>query len=282
MKKNKIAWITDSVASLSKEFIEENNVFVVPLNIIFGDESFREDIDITAEDFYARLKESKTLPKTSQPAVGEFVELYEKIKKEYKKAIIIHLTSSLSGTYQTSRTALDMADFKAELIDSKIGSYPFGMMVKKGIELEKEGKKYDEIVTYLRGMPDKAKLILAPGSLEQLHKGGRLSGTQAIIGGLLQVKLVLEFQEGKIELVEKIRTEKKVKKKMFSMVDEVIQKNLVNEVCVLHANELKKALEWKNELKEMYPEINFVTLGLSPVPGTHAGQGTMGFAWNEK
>ncbi|MCP8970643.1 DegV family protein [Ectobacillus ponti] len=278
MTKKKIAWVTDSTATLSKDYIDKYNIHVVPMEIIFGDQSYREDIDITAEDFYKKLSESKVLPKTSQPALGSFVNLYEQLKEEYEYAIAIHASSALTGTYQSSVSASQMAEFHSvEVIDSKIGSYPLGKMIQQGVEMEEQGKSYEEIVAYLRTLPDKAQLLMAPGSLEQLHKGGRLSSAQAIIGNLIQLKLIIKFDNGKVIMHDRIRTEKKVKLRLFEMFAEVAPQ--LKEASVIHANEAEKALQWKAELEQLYPHISFTTTMFSPVPGVHTGQGTMGLSW---
>jgi DegV family protein with EDD domain len=272
-----IAWVTDSTSSLPDDFIKENDIYVVPLSIIFGDESYLEGVDITAEDFYPKLAASKVLPKTSQPAIGEFVELYKKLKEQYKHAIAIHASSALTGTYQSSIAASSMVDYQVEVIDSKIGSYPLGRMIEIGVALQKEGKSYEEIVSYLKTLPDKANLYMAPGSLEQLHKGGRLSTTQVIIGSLIKLKLIVRFEDGKVVLFDKIRTEKKVKERLFQILEEASQ--TIKEVSVIHGNVGALAEEWREELQQRFPQITFTTTIFSPVPGTHTGQGTIGLAW---
>jgi DegV family protein with EDD domain len=274
---NEIAWVTDSTASLSEDFIKNNHIYVVPLSIIFGDESYLEGVDITAEDFYPKLAASKVLPKTSQPAIGEFVELYKELKEKYKHAIAIHASSALTGTYQSSVAASSMVDYKVEVIDSKIGSYPLGLMIEKGVALQKEGKSYDEIVSILRTLPNKANLYMAPGSLEQLHKGGRLSTTQVIIGSLIKLKLIVRFEDGKVVLFDKIRTEKKVKERLFQILEE--QASGIKEASVIHGNVKELAEEWRVDLQQRFPHISFTTTTFSPVPGTHTGQGTIGLAW---
>lgn len=278
--KKKIAWITDSTASLSKQFIEDNHIHVIPLNIIFGDESYKEDVTITSQEFYKRLSEEKELPKTSQPAIGEFIELYETLKNEYEHAIAIHCTDKLSGTLKSSQSAAEMAGFNLEVIDSKIGSFPLARMLEEGIKLENEGKSFGEIVEFLRQLPDRARLILSPASLEQLHKGGRMSGSQLFFGSLLQINIIFEFIDGRPELIEKIRTEKKIKKRIFEMLNEAINtRSDIKEVSIIHADDETKADEWKKELEVSFPFLSFTKTMLSPVPGAHVGKGTIGLGW---
>lgn len=276
-KQKKIAWITDSTATLSKEYIGQHHIYVVPLEIIFGNESFKEDVDITAEAFYKRLAESKELPKTSQPAIGEFVSLYEKLKEEYEYAIAIHASSALTGTYQTSVSAAAMVGLPIEIIDSKIGSYALGKMVQKGIELEQQGRTYEEIVSYLQTLPNKGRLYMIPGSLEQLHKGGRVSTTQALIGNLIKLRLLIKFDNGKAVLFDKIRTDSKAKARLYEIL--AADASHIREASIIHGNDPEKAIVWKQELEQIHPHITFTTTMFSPVPGTHTGQGTMGLTW---
>lgn len=281
MKTNKIAWITDSTATLSKEFIERNNIYIIPLYINFGDESYRENIDISAEDFYVKLSNSKELPKTSQPSIGEFINLYEKLQEEYTHAIAIHASSALTGTYQSSMSASQTTGFHVDVIDSKNGSFALGQMIERGVELEETGLKYEEIVEKLRELPNKSRLYMAPGSLEQLYKGGRVSSTQAFLSQLINLKLVIKFDDGKAVLSEKIRTDKKVKRRLFEIFDE--EAHLVKRASVIHGNVSDLASIWRDELEQLYPQIEFTTTMFSPVPGTHTGQGTIGISWiNEK
>ncbi|CAM3644121.1 DegV family protein [Mesobacillus zeae] len=272
-----IAWITDSTASLPEDFVKEHHVYVVPLSIVFGEESYLEGIDITEENFYPKLAASKVLPKTSQPAIGEFIELYKKLKKKYKHAIAIHASSALTGTYQSSVTSSGMVGYNVEVIDSKIGSYPLGKMIEIGVEMFKQGKTYYEIVAHLRALPAKARLIMAPGSLEQLHKGGRLSTTQVILGSLIKLKLIVQFDDGKVVLFDKVRTERKVKERLFEIFSEA--SHCIKEVSVIHGNVKETAEEWCRDLQDRFPHISVKTTIFSPVPGVHTGQGTIGLAW---
>lgn len=277
MKKDKIAWITDSTATLSQEFMKQHDIYMIPLYINFGEESYRENIDITAEDFYEKLSQSKELPKTSQPSIGEFIKLYERLNEEYTHAIAIHASSALTGTYQGSISASQTTDIHVEVIDSKIGSFALGQMIEKGIELEENGLDYDKIVEVLRELPEKGRLYMSPGSLEQLYKGGRVSLAQTFLSNLINLKLIIKFDDGKAILHEKIRSDKKVKRRLFEIFD--AESHLVNKASVIHGNVIDLANRWKEELEQLYPHIEFTTTMFSPVPGVHTGQGTIGISW---
>lgn len=275
----KIAWITDSTCGLSQEFIEKHDIHVLPMIVNINDISYREDIDITKEEVYELLKMHGEGAKTSQPNFGEFVTLYEKLKTEYDCGIAIHASSALTGTYQSSVSASEMAGFPVEVIDSKIGSYALGKMISNGIELQAHGKSYEEMVQILRTYPDQTEMYLLPENLEQLKKSGRVSTTQAVFANLLSINLILTFDDGKVIVHEKIRSKKKAARKIFQVVEKAIAEHKVKEICILHAGVKEKAEKWKSELEQMHQSIQFKVETLVPVAGVHTGFGTMSVAW---
>lgn len=273
----KIAWITDTTASLDTEFIKKWNIHVVPLNILFGDEVLKEEHDITTKEFYKRMAEESISPTTSQPAIGEFVKLYEQLKTEYDVGIAIHASSQLSGTGNTSRQAAEMAGFELISIDSKIGSYPLGEMVRRGVLLEEEGKTLEEITQAIEEMTTKTELYLIPSNLEQLKKSGRLSNGQSILATLLKVNLIIKFEDGKVVLHEKIRTAKKVK----AYIEELIAQasTQTGEIAIIHGDDEEEAAKWVAYCEQTYPNIVFKPMLLCPVAGVHTGKGAIGFSW---
>ena len=207
----KIAWITDSASGLSQAFIKEHNIHVVPLQLIVNHETYREGIDITTDEFYNILKEHGEGAKTSQPALGEFVDLYNKLKEEYEIGIALHASSELTGTYQTSLMASKITGFDIEAIDSKMGAYVLGKLVQYAMSLEKKGKSVEEIVKAVEKMSKRAEMFLLPASFTQMKNSGRVSTSQALIANLLNINIVLGFDDGKVVVEEKIRGKKKVK-----------------------------------------------------------------------
>lgn len=275
----KCAWITDSTCGLSEEFIKENNIYVLPLSVIVNNVSYREDIEITKDEFYEKLKEHGVGAKTSQPAFGEFINLYEELKKKYDYGIAIHASSKLTGTYDSSKNASRQTGFSVEVIDSKIGAYALGKMIRNGLAFEEQGKSYEEIVDVLRTYPDKTEMYLLPASLEQLKRSGRVSTPQAIFASLLNINLLLRFQQGKVVVDEKIRTKKRAKNRLFQIIADSIEKHQLKEICVMHAGVKEVALNWKEELEKIHNQIKVQTETLVPVAGVHTGYGTMAVSW---
>ena len=277
----KIAWVTDTAAFLTPEFIKEHNIHVLALNIVFEEGPFRETVDMTHDEFYDKLRNAKTHPKTSQPAFGEHVALYEKLKQEgYDCAIAIHTSERLSGTVATSPMAAEQAGFKNYAIDSLIGSYPMQAMLEKGMELEKQGVAPEQIVAEILTMREKGELAFIPESLEQLHKSGRVSGTAMFISNLLNIKLVIEYnKEGGVEVAQKVRADKRAKKAVIEKLQRATEKSPVYKAAIINCNNEQGAMEWKKELQQQFPKITFTPTPLSACVGVHAGEGTLGLAW---
>lgn len=279
MNKAKIAWITDTTASLSKEFVERHHIHVIPLHVVINEEFYRETIDITEEEFYNRMKNEEGKFQTSQPSINDFVELYQRLRNEYEFGIAIHASSTLTGTYQASVLAADMAGFKLFAIDSKTGSYPLSFLLNRGIELADQGLEAEEVVAQLNGLRDQTRLYLVPSNLDQLHKSGRVSGGQKLLASLLNIKPILAIEEGAAKIKDKVRTEKKAFAWMMNQLKEDIGTNSVREVAIVHAHDLNKATALEKAITETFPGIKTKILMLISVAGVHTGVGTLGISW---
>ena len=277
----KIAWITDSAALLTDKFIEKHGVHVLPLNLVFEDATYRDVVDISLENFYEKLREAKVHPKSSQPNFGEHVELYKQLKQQgYDCAIAIHVSSEQSGTFANAAMAAEQAGFTTYPFDSKIGSYPMQKFIEYGQMLEKEGKSPEEILKALEEMRSRAELLFIPASLSNLHKSGRVSGTAMFLSNLLNIKLVIAYNDAGIcEVKEKVRSDKRAKQKIVDQLNAAIEMSEVKEVAIINCNNHAGAQAWKEELQAAYPTITFNITDLTAVVGIHAGEGTLGLAW---
>ncbi|NYE08739.1 DegV family protein with EDD domain [Bacillus niacini] len=279
MNKPKIAWITDTTASLSKEFINKHHIHVIPLHVVINDKFYKETIDITEEDFYNRMKNEDGKFQSSQPNIGDIVDLYEKLKGEYEFGIAIHASSTLTGTYQTSVMAAEMAGFKLFAIDSNTGSYPLSFLVKRGIELVEQGLEIGEVVDQLNKLREHTRLFLVPSNLDQLHKSGRVSGSQKILASLFNIKPILSIEDGTAKIKDKVRTEKKAHAWLVNHLKEDLETKSVQKVAIVHANDQEKANGLEKVINETFPTIETETLMLITVAGVHTGVGTLGLSW---
>ncbi|WNF37527.1 DegV family protein [Bacillaceae bacterium IKA-2] len=283
MSKKKIAWVTDSTAFITKELRENPDVYIMPLIIIFSGQSYQDGIDLTTEELYEKINNSKEVPKTSQPSVGKFAELFEKLKAEYEQVIAVHVSGELSGTVESSRAGLEMADFNGEIVDSKSMSYSITTLLYKGIELAKTIDDHKEIAAKLREEALNSEKYILLGSLDQFHKGGRMSKTQFLLGNLLQIKPIITIRTtGKFDLFQKVRSEKKAVNRLLEFLASALEKNSVTEVQIMHGNVLAKALELKVRIEKQFPDIGVVVGEISSTIAAHAGEGTVALIWQNE
>ncbi|MFZ3590392.1 DegV family protein [Bacillus sp. DJP31] len=277
------AVVTDSTAYISKELREELNIHMLPLNVVFGNESYQEELELTTEAFYEEVKGGRALPKTSQPAIGMFVELFEKLSKDYDAVISIHLSSGISGTYQGAVSAGEMVEGIEVLpFDSEISCMPQGFYVLEAAKLAQEGKGPSEIMDRLVEMKKSLRAYFMVDDLDHLQRGGRLSSAQAFVGSLLQVKPLLHFVDKKIVPFEKIRTRKKAIKRIFELFKKDANHGTLVKAVVIHANRLEEANELKADLEIEYPNAEVMVSHFGPVIGTHLGEGAIGLGWYKK
>lgn len=278
----KTAVVTDSTAYLPKDVIEQLNIHIIPLNVIFGEESYQEEIELSAAEFYEEVKH-KELPKTSQPSTGQFVQLFETLGKEYDAVISVHLSSGISGTYQGAVTAGEMVDnIEVYPFDSEISCMPQGFYAIEAAKMAAEGKGPQEILSRMEEMKVTNKAYFMVDDLSHLQRGGRLSSAQALIGGLLQVKPLLHFEDKVIVPFEKIRTRKKAIKRIVELLEEAVNNDDSYQAVVIHGNREDEAIAWKVELEVQFPNVEFSLSYFGAVIGTHLGEGAMGMGWVKK
>ncbi|GEL78719.1 DegV family protein [Tenuibacillus multivorans] len=272
--------VTDSTSYIPEEQLEALNIHIVPLSVTFGDESYRELFDITTDEFYEKVRQAKELPKTSQPSIGEVLEKYEELAKDYDAIVSIHLSSGISGTYQAAVSAGQTVEsVKVYPFDSEISCMAQGYYVLRAAELAKQGENPEEIMNELEAIKKEMRAYFMVDDLSHLSRGGRLSGAQAMVGSLLQVKPLLHFEDRKIVPFEKIRTSKKAFKRMEQLLRETADDAQLVEACIIHAQREDIANDWKDELQSKYPNVNFTISYFGPVIGTHLGEGGIGLCW---
>lgn len=279
MTKKPIAWIVDSTAYVSDELKANPDLFVVPLNIHFDEKQFVDGIDLTPEQLYVKIKEAKEFPKTSQPSAGEFAEYYREIAKDYEQAIAIHLSSKLSGTFAASTAGAEIAEFPTTFIDSLCLSYGITGLVTKGMNMYEKGSTVAEIKEKLDSMAGTVNNYILMGQLEQLYKGGRMSSAQFYIGSLLKVKPIIQISsEGKLEAIDKVRTERKALQYLVDKV-KVGYEAGSRKFYLMQGNIMDQAVGLKNTLHDQLPGIEVEIGGISSTLAVHAGEGTLAVMW---
>ena len=279
----KTAVVTDSTAYLTEEERQRYNVHMIPLGVNIEGTVYDEEIDITASEFYDRVRGAKEFPKTTQPPIGKFVELFETLAKDHEDVVTIHLSSGISGTYQGAVQAGDMVEnINVYAFDSEIACYVQGLFVIEAAKLAEQGVSGQEIMTHLEELKKSMDAYFVVDDLGHLQRGGRLSAAAALIGGLLQVKPILHFQNKVIVPFEKIRTRKKALRKVEDQLVLAIEKHGPLQATIIHGNCEAEAREWMDTLAKTYPSVNFTLSYFGPVIGTHLGEGALAMGWMKK
>ncbi|RBP96227.1 DegV family protein with EDD domain [Cytobacillus firmus] len=284
MTKKKIAWITDSTAYISKELLEHPDVYIVPLSITFGEESFEDGIDLNTDQLYSRIRTEKEVPKTSQPSAGRFAELFETLKIEYDAAVAVHVSSKLSGTMNSCLAGSELAGFHVSAVDSKCMSYAITSLIYKGLKLAENDVPAQKIAEILQSEADKSENYILLGSLEQFYKGGRMSGTQYLLGSILKIKPIIRInRNGEFELFDKVRSDKKAIKRMVELLGDAYENHTIPQVQIMHGNVRGKAEELAEEIQSYFSRLDIIIGEISSTIAAHAGEGTIAIIWqNEK
>ena len=276
----KTAIVTDSTSYIPMHIREDLDIHMIPLSIVLNGETYKEEVEIDATDFYKKIQELETLPTTTQPPIGEFEALYQKLSESYDAVISIHLSSGISGTYQGSVAAGAAVDgIDVYSYDSEISCMAQGFYVIEAAMMARDGKTPEEILARLDEMKQHLHAYFMVDDLKHLQRGGRLSSAQAVIGSLLNIKPVLHFEDKVIVPFEKIRTRKKAMKRIADLLGEDVAAGKKLTASIIHANRVEEAAEWKNELEAMYPSVQFSISYFGPVIGSHLGEGAMGLGW---
>lgn len=276
----KIKIITDSTADLSKEIYQKYDIEVLPLLINFGEESYLDGIEISPKEVFERIKNDNVLPTTAQVTPNRFAEAYKKYLNQGYKIISIHMSSAMSGTYQSACIAKDMLESNdIVVVDSQNVTAALGILVLKTAKLIEKGHNIGKLEEELNNIKNNIKLSVYFESLEYLVRGGRISKTAGIVGGILGIKLILEIKDGLMSVKDKIRGNKKSIKRIISDLENA---DLDEDVPVLLID--VDNFEVKEALKE-YMENNNVKYIECPVGCTvciHSGPACCGVVFLTK
>ena len=268
--------VTDSTADLLPETAAELNVSVVPLSVIFGEETLREGIDISHDLFYERLVSSKDLPTTSAPSVGQFIETYEDVLKESNDIVSIHLSSKLSVTRDNAfQAARHLSDSGAniEVIDSTLLSAGIGFLVTAASRAAADGATVEEIKTLVAGMIPRIHLFIIFDTLEYVRRGGRIGRARAFLGSVLKLKPILAIREGEFVPEERVRTKKGVMEKLYQIATSY--PNVVK-YGIAYSTNAEDAEEFRQKLAAAVPGVEIDVSRIGPVLGVHGGPGVLG------
>lgn len=280
---SKVAVVTDSTAYIPKKMLESLLIYTVPLQVVWGEETYRDGIDIQPLEFYTRLKTARVMPTTSQPSPEAFRQVYTTLLEQGYDIISIHISAKLSGTLDSAIQARQMlGNERIELIDSKVTSMALGYLVLTVARAAAQGASFDECKALAYRALDTVGAVFVVSTLEFLHRGGRIGGAAAFLGTALNLKPLLELRDGRVEAVERVRTMRKALERLEELLDERIGTRSPLRLACLHANAPEEAALLMERLKDKYPPARLaeiVMAEVSPVIGTHTGPGTVGVAF---
>lgn len=277
--------VTDSTSYISDEYIKKYDIKLVSLNVIINGVSSRE-VDIENEVFYEEIKNSKEIPKSSQPIPEEMLNTFREIVEDGDSIVGIFLSSKMSGTYSNANMIKDMIledypDADIHILDSKTNCMQMGFAVIEAARTASEGKSINEVINAANHVINNSRFLFTPETLEYLKKGGRIGGAAALFGNVLQIKPILTVVNGETSVFKKVRTRKKAIEEIVKTVLEEIEAKGFGDIVVHHINcqedglKLAKALE--NKLGK---KVEIQSIG--PVIGVHVGPGSIGIAYYTK
>jgi DegV family protein with EDD domain len=278
----KTAWVTDSTAYLDEELKNHPDLYTIPLTILLDGEEFSDGIDLTPAQLFERLKQLKNPPKTSQPSIGAFQALYEQLSKDYDQVVAVLLSGKLSGTVSSSEQAAMLVEIPVTTFDSNILTYPMTALLKEGIRLLEAGASLESVISQLERIKKTNETYVLVGSLEQLHRSGRMSGLKFFLGSMLNVKPIISIEDGALSVKEKARSEKKAKEKILDYLRSSYEQHHFKEVYILYGLHEGHAANWKDELRKEFPQLEINCCPLGAVIGVHAGENTLGISWHNE
>jgi DegV family protein with EDD domain len=277
---SKVAIVTDSTAYIPPDLIEQYHISVAPLVLIWGDETYEDGVDIQPDEFYTRLAGAKVMPSTSQATPKTFHKIYTDLLEQDYEILAVLISSALSGTVVSAvQVQAEMPEAPIEIVDSYNTAMALGFQVLQAARAAEEGANLAECKEVAERAIEHTGVIFAVDTLEFLHRGGRIGGASRYLGTALNIKPILEVQEGRIEALEKVRTRKKSLVRLTELIGERIDGREPVRLATLHANSPQDAQELLDMAKDQFNPVETVFSEVSPVIGTHVGPGTVGLAY---
>ena len=273
--------ITDSTADLPPALAEELGITVVPLNVHFGTEVYRDGVEITADEFYRRLVTASRLPTTSQPTPGDFLSAYDEMGQTTDEILSVHISAKLSGTMNSATQAREEygGESRIEIIDSLQGSMGLGMLAIAAAEAARRGGSLDDVVTETRAAIPKVGFMGLVDTLEYLEKGGRIGKAQAFVGSLLRIKPLLTIRDGEAHPLERARTRAKGVDRLCELVQEQMP---LKDLAVVYTTTPDEARALAQRLRSFLPQGEVILSQVGPVVGTYLGPGVLGVAFRRQ
>jgi len=272
-----IELVTDSTCDLPAPLFAEHDIHIVPVNIQFGAQTYRENVTISADEFYRRIESEGLLPKTSQPSVGEFVEMYSALAGDGVEIISAHVTAKLSGTYQSAvLAARQVADrVKVHVVDSKAGSAALGWMMVEASRLRSEGWPAAKIAARLEAQCARISIYFAVDDLKFARMSGRVGKLAGVIGSVLNIKPIIKLQDGLLDVCDRVRSRKAAVRRILDLTRAQVGDAPVH-VGVVHAQAPNRAAALLAEARRALNVRESFSTDVAISLAVHFGPGTLG------
>lgn len=276
----KVVLVTDSTSYLPVHLLQSYGIIVAPQVLIWGNETYRDGVDITPQDFYSRLSKATTMPSTSQVLPIDFQQIFKKILDHGDQVLAILISEKLSGTIASAIHAKKMfPGAPIEIVDSTSTSMALGFQVLATARLAEQGANLEDCKSYATQISQNIGVVFAVDTLDFLHRGGRIGGAQHLVGTVLKMKPILEVVDGRVEAIERVRTRSKSLSRLVELIEDRVKGRYPVRLATLHANAPEIAQELLATASKKLSAVESIFSEVSPVIGTHAGPGTVGLAF---
>lgn len=268
--------VTDSTADLSLEQQRAAGITVVPLNVHFGDEVFRDRVDLSSTEFFRRLKAASQLPRTSQPSPGVFEEVFRGLTENGDEVVAVLLSSKVSGTYNAAQMAAQTVAAKVEVVDSESASMALGFLALEGAKLAAGGADRSAVSEAVRKLVPKARILCAIDTLTYLERGGRIGKARALLGSLLNFKPLVTLRDGEVVPLGRARGRPQM---LDRLVEILARDGRITRLAVLHGAAAAEGEHLQARLAAEYPDLEVLLSEIGPVLATHTGPGVIGITY---
>ncbi|KRF57351.1 fatty acid-binding protein DegV [Bacillus sp. Soil531] len=275
----KIKVVTDSTIDLTLEEAEKYGIEMIPLCINIDNETYLDRVELTPADFIEKMKNSKELPKSSQPAIGSFVEVYERLVSEGYDVISIHMTGGMSGTVRAAESAAQMVEGNITVVDSMYITKALSFQVFEAVKMIEDGHTVEEIVSRLEEVRQNTNLFVVVDTLENLVKGGRIGRGKGLIGSLLNIKPIASLADGVYTPVAKVRSHSQIVKFLTKQFEEHTEGKSIKGVGLVHADGFGLASKLKESIVKARGYTQLSIEDTTPIISTHTGIGAIGFMY---
>ncbi|MBA7606186.1 DegV domain-containing protein [subsurface metagenome] len=262
--------VTDSVSDLPPQVVKELGITIVPLNVRFGADVYRDGVDLTAEQFFDKLVRSKVMPVTSVPSPGTYAEIYDRLAEETDEILVITVTSKLSGTHEVALQSIGLMKRKCrvEVVDSRLAVMGQGFVVMAAARAAQAGAKFDEILDIVNRNIPRADFRAAFDTLEYLQRGGRIGKAQALLGSMLKINPVIGLKDGEVIPCGRERSRARAIEHLYNFA---MSYSHIEEIAVEYAAALDEAEALIERLGSIFPKERIYRSRTSPVISTHTG-----------